>query len=358
MEHHRLPPNKKKKTSANLKIATLNIRGRNASSGNGSNNKWRDLNQVLRDTRTGIIALQEAHLTEETMNEIHTLFGSRMKVIFSQGNIPRAAGVAFVINKDISIHQGIITHELIPGRALLISVPWHSNLLLTILNVYAPNAPSENEKFWKDLSDSLDSQLIPYPDILIGDFNMVEDAIDRLPSHSDNASTCNALSDLKKQLSVMDGWRNFNNNEKGYTYTQKPNMIRSRIDRIYVTEKIFETAVDWDISIPPIETDHCLTSVRISDPSLPWSGPGRWKMPDFLLKDHAFKAEAKKLASELEDNINKTQARTHNNNPQLSFKMFKDKINEVAIKQAKTAIPKITKSIILLNQEHQRIIND
>jgi hypothetical protein len=81
-------------------------------------------------------------------------------------------------------------------------------------------------------------------------------------------------------------------------------------------------------------------------------------MPDFLLKDHAFKTEAKKLASELENNINKIQARTHNNNPQLSFKIFKDKIKEVAMKQVKTAIPKITKSIILLNQEHQQITNN
>jgi len=58
-------------------------------------------------------------------------------------------------------------------------------LLLTILNVYAPNTPTENEKFWRDLAESLDSQLIPYPDILVGDFNMVKDAIDRLPSHSE-----------------------------------------------------------------------------------------------------------------------------------------------------------------------------
>jgi exonuclease III len=203
-----------------------------------------DLNQVLRDTRTGIISLQEAHLTEEVVNKIHTLFSSRMKVTFSQGDNPRAAGVAFVINKDISIHQGIVTHELVPGCALLISIPWHSNLLLTILNIYAPNTPSENKKFWQGLSNSLDSQLVPYPDILMGDFNMVEDTIDCLPSHNDNANACNALSDLKKQLSVIDGWRSFNGNEKSYTYTQKPNMIRSHIDRIYVTGKVFETATD------------------------------------------------------------------------------------------------------------------
>ena len=268
------PLNKKKRTNANLKIATLNIRGWNASTGTGSNNKWRDLNQLLCDTCTGIIALQETHLTEESVNDIHNLFGSRMKVIFSQGDNPRAAGVAFVINKDLSIYQGVVTHKLIPGRALLISIPWHSNLLLTILNVYAPNAPMENEKFWRDLSESLNSQLVPYPDILLGDFNMVEDAIDRLPSHSDNANTCNALSDLKRQLNVKDGWRNHSGNEKGYTYTQKPNMIRSRLDRIYTTEKIYETAADWDISAPPHRNrpllDKCMNLGPLTTLVRPW----------------------------------------------------------------------------------------
>src|ERR1700677_1831474 len=60
-----LPSKKQKSAHANIKIATLNIRGCNTTTANGPNNKWCDLNQVLRDTKTGIIALQETHLTDE-----------------------------------------------------------------------------------------------------------------------------------------------------------------------------------------------------------------------------------------------------------------------------------------------------
>jgi len=281
-----------------------------------------------------------------------------MKIIFSQGNNPRAAGVAFVINKDIAIHRDIVSHEIIPGRALLISIPWHSDMMLTMLNVYAPNNASENENFWADITNAFDTQPIPLPDIMMGDFNMVEDAIDRLPSHGDNAATCKSLFELRSQLSLKDGWRIYNGNEKGYTYLQKPNMIRSRIDRIYSTTKILETAAEWDISAAPMETDHCLTSVKITNPSMPWQGPGRWKLPLFLLKDREFKRDAKKLTEKLDKDISELGSRTQNKNPQLLFKTFKDTIKETATKRAKQTIPKIIKSIILLKQEHGTIINN
>jgi exonuclease III len=132
-----------------------------------------------------------------------------------------------VINKDIAIHKDIVSHEIIPGRALLISMPWHSDMMLTMLNVYAPNNASENENFWADIAHAFDTQPIPLPDVMMGDFNMVKDAIDRLPSHSDNAATCKSLFELRSQLSLKDSWRAYNGNEKGYTYLQKPNMIRS-----------------------------------------------------------------------------------------------------------------------------------
>ena len=144
---------------------------------------------MLRDERICIIALQETYLTEEIVDDIHNLYGTRMKILFSQGDNHRAAGVAFVLNKNLAIHRGTIIHDIIPGRALLISIPWHANLMLTILNIYAPNAPSDNEKFWKDLQLAFNTNPFPYSDILLGDFNVVEDAIDRLPSHNDNANT-------------------------------------------------------------------------------------------------------------------------------------------------------------------------
>ena len=131
--------------------------------------------------KIGIIALQEAHLTEDIVDKIHNLYGTRMKVRFSQGNNQHAARVTFVLNKDLVIHRGTIIHEMIPGHALLVSIPWHTDLMLTILNIYTPNAPSDNKNFWRQLLLAFNTNLFPYPDILLGDFNIVEDTIDRLP---------------------------------------------------------------------------------------------------------------------------------------------------------------------------------
>ena len=65
--------------------------------------------------------------------------------------------------------------------------------MLTIPNVYAPNSPPDNKNFWNELDQAFNTNPFPYLDILLGDFNVVEDAIDRLPSRNDNANTRNAL---------------------------------------------------------------------------------------------------------------------------------------------------------------------
>ena len=116
-------------------------------------------------------------------------------------------------------------------------------------------------------------------------------------------------------------------------------MICSCIDRIYITSPIFNTASDWEINNSPIEHGH-------------------WKLPLFLLKDKAFKNEIRKLPLDLNKKIMSAPARSHTNNPQIIFKTFKDKIKELAIDTAKIVIPKLTKKLIQLKQEHKAIINN
>jgi hypothetical protein len=100
-------------------------------------------------------------------------------------------------------------HEIIPGHTLLVSIPWHANLMLTILNIYAPNTPSDSGEFWNELQPPFNTNLFLYPDILLGDFNVVKDTIDRLPSHNDNTNTQEALSEFHSQLELINGWRTY-----------------------------------------------------------------------------------------------------------------------------------------------------
>jgi exonuclease III len=75
------------------------------------------------------------------------------------------------------------------------------------------------------------------PDILGGDTNFVEDAIDRLPSHSDSKASVDTFDDLKKYLGLIDGWRETYPTTRAYTFMQALSQggSQSRIDRIYIT---------------------------------------------------------------------------------------------------------------------------
>jgi hypothetical protein len=243
------------------------------------------------------------------------------------------------------MHENIEEYEMIPGRALLAWIPWHGDLLLTVLNIYAPNNHTESETFFKELKLKFEMKAFPLPDLMMGDFNIVEDAVDCLPAHTDHEGATQALYDLRALLGLKDGWRQYNGNDKGYTYLQKANMIHSRIDCIYATTKILKPSNEWNISTSPINTDHSLVSAKISNPGLPEQGNGRWQMLMFLLHNRDFQKEAKKLAKNLKNNIDNLKKRMHLTNPQILHKEFKTKIKDLAIRRAKQAVPKMEKRI-------------
>ena len=318
--------------------------------------KWQDINQYMKESKTNLLMVQEAHLTQEDVDNIHDLYGTRLRVVFSQGDNHWAAGVAIVINKERSMSSNIEVFEVIPGRALLTRMPWHGDLLLTTLNIYAPNDHSDNEAFWKELKRKFATENIPRPNMMIGDFNLVEDAIDRLPTHLDHAGATQALYELRSMLRLEDGWRKYKENEKAYSYLQKANNIQSRIDRIYATTDITKNANEWDIKTSPVTTDHSVVSVKIANLKLPQQGHGRWQMPMFQLRDKEFQKEAKFLAKELGDKADKIR-RTHQNNVQLLHREFKGQIRNLAIRRAKQAVPKMDKTISKLETEHKTTLN-
>jgi exonuclease III len=100
-----------------------------------------------------------------------------------------------------------------------------------LLGVYAPNNQVEKVKFWKDIEDHFRTNMgLQKPDMMGGNFNMVEDAIDRLPMHEDTYSQIKALDDLKRRLNLRDGWRDTFSTSKMYTFHQSATGSQSHID--------------------------------------------------------------------------------------------------------------------------------
>ncbi|RXW11242.1 hypothetical protein EST38_g14613, partial [Candolleomyces aberdarensis] len=284
---------------------------------------------------------------------------------------PTARGVAFVINRQIvRIKPSDLTYqELVAGRALYLEIPWqNNNSTLRFLAVYAPNQPQQNEAFWKTLKTSYTANTQTHkPHFLLGDFNLVEEAIDRLPPHPDKENQVDALQDLKNSLQMIDGWRNENPNHIAYTWSQTSNtnnpnsqLSKSRIDRIYIHKDLMRTTNEWEIRTDhPIETDHDLVTAKYYDLQAPFIGKGRWEIPNHLLEHKDFTKEIHNLCTSAIKKIEQISAhRTQHNNPQLIFYDLKKEIIAFAKKLNQSTAPKIQNKINELRTELSETLNN
>ena len=121
-----------------------------------------------------------------------------------------------------------------PRKSYPARILWHAGTVIKILNIYAPNNVKENESFWEELNTITSNDQSLKPDIMLGDFNIVKDSLDRLPRHPNNPNTIAALGELKCNLDLVDGWRCTYPDKWEYSHHHTPNSSLGRIDRIYV----------------------------------------------------------------------------------------------------------------------------
>ena len=183
------------------------------------------------------------------------------------------------------------------------------------------------------------------PDILLGDFNLIESPIDRLPMHGDDKGATDALRSLLATGHMSDGWRKENPAERDYTFTQSSTMSQSRIDRIYIKRELESKTSGWDILGPGIPTDHRMPVMAIANYRTPHVGKGRWAMPTALLTDQLFLDKATALGRALMESISNREDRTPNDNPQKDYERFKLDLVAAARARAKERIPKLEKNI-------------
>ncbi|KAJ3770095.1 hypothetical protein FB446DRAFT_647535, partial [Lentinula raphanica] len=342
-----------KTTKAAIRIAGLNMKGHGSTNINDQSNKWGGINSMVRTRKIGILVIGEAHLDSTRRDEIEGKYPD-LKIFFSKlERSANAAGVAVVLNKQIANINGIQTHEIVAGHALLLHTKYHNDKELSILAVYAPNCDmTTNATFWETLRDFFEQHPnIRRPDFMVGDHNMVEEALDRLPYKSDPTNTMDALDDLKVLLQLEDGWRNTFPSRLEYTFTQ--NRVgfeprHSRLDRIYVKSNLMEHTYDWKIENPIIKTDHMMVSACYTSAEAPEIGRGRWVMPTHLLYDREVKEFLHTEGLQLNNDMLSMEADQiwdENRNAQTLWANFKARLSKLARHRAKIVIPKIEKAI-------------
>jgi exonuclease III len=168
------------------------------------------------------------------VDEINNVYHYRLHLCHST-NIDNmnAAGIVFAINKQLTLWKEAEVFEIIPGRAITLKTKLQSGRILHILNVYAPNAPSQNANFWTQLTQIWTSQNLPKLDIMLGDFNIVECSTDHLPMHPDNRPATEALMAFRTHFLLLDRWRNTYGTTCAFSFHQISTGFQSRIDGIH-----------------------------------------------------------------------------------------------------------------------------
>lgn len=300
----------------------------------------------MRENDIDVLTLQETHLDEERTKELNLLFDRQLLFISSiDPDKPNAKGVAFVLNKK-SVKWAETRHRVLePGRALIIKIPWYDATTISVLNVYAPNNPRSNETFWRNQKAHWNIRpLMLEPSIILGDTNIVEEAIDCLPAHTDPPRSVNALLALKSCFDLADGWRRENPVTLDFTFQMQNRPIQSRIDRIYVKEDLIPFSWNWKIKRTAVNTDHAMTQMTLIHPRLPHIGKGRYAMPALLTKDAKQMKVITELGRKHQANLKlSVQERRPDFNLQTLHKAFKTWVMEKVRRYSKALKPKILK---------------
>ncbi len=187
---------------------------------------------------------------------------------------------------------------------------------------------------------------------MAGDFNNIEDNLDRLPIGESADTSILALDSLKISLGLMiaDGWRATYPSTREYTFHRGSgrNAVFSRLDRIYVSQEIFECAREWLIREAGVKTDHCLVSVQLTAENAPDMGTGRPIFPLSLLRDKSLakkiKARGLEAIRELDD-LTVHGTRSAATNPQMILHRFKTDMMRMARDREREVVPKLLAEI-------------
>ncbi len=340
-----------------IQVASLNINGFGNLIRDHPDNKWGKVYQMMRDNRIGILLLQETHLTEDRKATIHKMFARKIKVFFSaHPDAPtQKEGVAIVLNARFLNTADATATEVVPGRALQISVQCQGGDTRNILCIYAPtsNGVDERRRFYKEVRKFYEENPdIPRPHLMAGDFNNVEDKVDRLPVNEEPDPSIIDLDDLKVTLGLMlaDGWRATYPNTREYTFHRGsgPNAVFSRLDRIYVTPSVFDGAREWRVCEAGVRTDHSLVMVQLVSDKAPIVGAGRPLFPLQLLRDKklakAIKARGLAATRELIA-LEETGGRSADANPQIILYKLKTDAMRLAREREREVVPRLLAEI-------------
>ena len=146
---------------------------------------------------------------------------------------------------------------------------------IILVNIYAPNDPSQQSSFFKEIQQQLQEfseEII----IIGGDFNCTLGEKDKKGGNTSNRKH-SAVEEIKKLCNLYDLndiWRVLNPNAEEFTWRNKSFKIQCRLDFFLISKKLNDLTDKCKILYAP-ETDHSAILIQIKSDELKHKrGPG------------------------------------------------------------------------------------
>ena len=253
------------------------------------------LKSVIDREGIDIAFLQETHVDS-------IKFGNQIadklegKIIWSLSH-PRGKGVGVYFSSKL---QFVINqYQFDPlGRFVVVDVTVN-NYPLKLVNVYAPNVPSERKQFFLDLYPFL---LSSRPVILSGDFNCIGSTrLDKVGGNPLRGTDgWPELNSLLSDFNLSDAYRHMYPNQVAVTWRSKE--VSCRLDRVYLPSACLPQLQSVQHKPNPI-SDHDLVLVKLAPFSDNFQGRGYWKFNKELLKDADFRGKIQTVLHWASDEI-------------------------------------------------------
>ena len=261
-----------------LKILSLNVRGL------GTPAKRFVVLRELERLNCDLFLLQETHVsTKRLADEIARSWPGKCFWSFGRG---KSAGVALFISPRFA---GQISRFLFDpdGRvfsALILLGP----LSFNVVNIYAPNTVSDRKTFFERLHDYFISN---GSRIIAGDFNCIDNRLDRLQSCNTSLPDKRCLSAFLSDFSLVDVWRKLNPRGVSFTWSNSDYSQASRLDRFLISRSLFLKHVRSNKVLPCAFSDHDFVDFDLSLDGFSNKQGGVWRLNTALLADAIFKRE-------------------------------------------------------------------
>ena len=271
--------------AANIKIATLNVRGLRGKR-RYSVYRW------IRKNNFHICLLQETYFTKDISDMIRKGWDGNM--INNYSNSVHSRGVSILFSKNIPC-KILSTHSDNNGRLLLVNFEYE-NVLYSICNVYCPNDVSDRVAFLTDLNTFLQKNAMSKLRLIGGDFNCVTSESDKISGILDKSSHTLKLLQTSEQLT--DAWRKLNENLNEYSYIDPSSRgNHSRIDKWLVTDNLVQNITSCYMTQAPAP-DHKAV-VLMCKLYQKKRGPGYWKLNNSILDEPEYRQSIEQLYNDI-----------------------------------------------------------